>query len=801
METLSSVSQLAARTPLRGVVLGSAAALMFTAMAAAQASTDARRILATHDYTTTAGAAAGLREVWVDVKTPGARHPNDARTYAVGTIELESNDVDSKFSGEDVRPPVDTYRTFNLNSGTKQVVILQCRLADESIAWQRYFYGETSVDEARFTNARAVSVWPAEDPEDVRIAICGETAERRLPFSQLTTELANANASDPTGFLAVFDGAGVLKWSHQFYGHSFSQRCAITDLSIRVEQEGETTYDVVTYCGISTHGNYPGATTPLTPLLPFDAPVPAQGSSYVGAGGGTDNGLGTWDGIFGRLQHDRAGGTTSKVFHSVLGGSEMDGSFGLAALTEDRYAVVGNTTRLSSAQSAYAFPFTHSTADWNNVGGSTPAYSVGTLTLFDASPTRSGNKLSLTASYALGRVGSSTTIARDVAVREGSAWSPGLGFFGAIVGTTDDWSSSTDNLITNLASGTGTQGSWGGGFDGFLATLVVQQSLSATNPVIFLSTTFHGGTGDDGLNGVAMVQDDNDRYLVTGQTDSAGNGGHDLVVAEYDHNAYLLRSDVIGGSNIEASAPMGQNHATTGSFGYLSGIAGVPAGGGVDVDGRGRVTVVGSSLSAGQSPPFPNFGASNLGPLGGVDGVRATFDMLPPGVWRTDGTGTRASVHGTVPQPSGYNGGITPAACVSPFGHLPGAPGVPVTRGQIRYQGPDPAGGASNVLISSRIQATSTLFIGAVMQVGFPGSPGSDVLAPNIEFWTPTNPSALIATATGAADWLIFPTGAGMPSGSYEFTIQAIYLLTSPLSCDTGATLGLVASPGLVISY
>jgi hypothetical protein len=45
----------------------------------------------------------------------------------------------------------------------------------------------------------------------------------------------------------------------------------------------------------------------------------------------------------------------------------------------------------------------------------------------------------------------------------------------------------------------------------------------------------------------------------------------------------------------------------------------------------------------------------------------------------------------------------------------------------------------------------------------------------------------------------VFP--GGMPSGSYEFTVQIVFLLSSALSCDSGATLALAATPGLVISY
>jgi hypothetical protein len=66
---------------------------------------------------------------------------------------------------------------------------------------------------------------------------------------------------------------------------------------------------------------------------------------------------------------------------------------------------------------------------------------------------------------------------------------------------------------------------------------------------------------------------------------------------------------------------------------------GDPAGGGIAVDARARVTVVGQTYSTnypvqGGLGPDNSTGAPRL-----PDAVRTTIDMLPPGVGRTDGTG------------------------------------------------------------------------------------------------------------------------------------------------------------------
>src|SRR5262245_54081699 len=104
-----------------------------------------------------------FREGWADVKTPG-----NGRTYAVGTIDVR-NTQDSafplaEFSGRSATPSLPADPGFLLPGlQTRQVAILQVTDAAQTILWQRYFYGSSGTFEAsaRPTNARAISVWPA----------------------------------------------------------------------------------------------------------------------------------------------------------------------------------------------------------------------------------------------------------------------------------------------------------------------------------------------------------------------------------------------------------------------------------------------------------------------------------------------------------------------------------------------------------------------------------------------------------------------------------------------------------------
>lgn len=360
----------------------------------------------THDWTENINLTNPFKESWADVKTPGGHQGFEGqnetrRTYVVGTIEVQrtgpsgfnpSLPLFSEFVAEANGLPV-----FDLAGpppGTqlrRQVVMLQCNDAQDGIVWQRYFYGRSGnpLEVENFekpNNARAVSVWAAErvsadeltgDP-NTRIAICGETWDERLVESQAPLGWSDAGTS-PSGFLAVYNGNGDLLWTHHFFaGSNPLSSCAITDLSIRVDELGD---EIVTYCGIMTHGD-PGTGTELSPVRPFASPG-------AGLSGGATTQGGGWDGFVGRLR--RSGGVTTREFHSIVSGSGQDGLFGLAEITESRFAVVGSTSLETPGTSEFPITFTPLVAP----------YAVGVALVFDAAQVPGGN-LVLDAGIALG---------------------------------------------------------------------------------------------------------------------------------------------------------------------------------------------------------------------------------------------------------------------------------------------------------------------------------------------------------------------------------------------------------------
>lgn len=290
---------------------------------------------------------------------------------------------------------------------------------------------------------------------------------------------------------------------------------------------------------------------------------------------------------------------------------------------------------------------------------------------------------------------------------------------------------------------------------------------------------------------------------VFGTTASSGAGGADFLVSLWVDRSmsvpYMepIREDVIGSTSSEFAAPMGPQHATALlPLTYPTNL-GSPAGGGVAMDARGRVMIVGAADSAGAPVTYPTVVGD--APRGGPDGVRTVFDMLPERVWRTDGTGTRAASFGTVPDPagSGYDGGTSPTSCIEGFGVQIGGPTVGLRRMFINYLGSAPAVGVTNAVANIEAVVPGYTIIAGLMQYGILDSPGG-IAGSTIELWAQNNPAVLGLDVTS---WPLFPTGGGMPSGSHEFVVQVVYLLSSTLPCDAGASLALAASPGLVFGY
>ncbi|HZN39812.1 MAG TPA: hypothetical protein VFD82_13465 [Planctomycetota bacterium] len=610
------------------LIEGGALASLFLSQLCAQAPVPLR--YSTHDWTRPilSPTTQDYREAFADVKSPG-----DGRTYAVGTIEVKHTGLNismpiQAFFSDSACDPSSGLLPFDTIFAPRQVVVLQ--VTDSTnlfppspthpIVWQRYFYGTNAPALPPFnpSNARGISVWPGSDAFDTRIAICGETYDQILPGSQAPTPgWATNTGNHAGGFIAVYRGNGDLLWSHHFFtdrgtlpeyndGH-----CAITDVSIRVEAGN----DIVTYCGISSFGNPSGPIDSLTPLRAFAAPTPTGTClpPYSLTGGATDNGAGQWDGIVGRLSRPHDGsGTTTPVFHSIVGGSEQDGLFGIAEIDENVFVGVG-----SSGTPPSPTTLGPNTFPWTTPVCPAPGTAQGVVMVFNAPAT--GNpptaNLQLLTAQNLGSPGSPPTghtVARDVFAIP--RWKSGPVDQVLIVGSTND-----PNLLTNLGitSSTfpyaGPQPAWGGQSDGFI---LAAQPTSAQ--LTFFSGTFRGGAGDEGITGVQGWNEFLDHFVVVGFGTPAGTPNFDLEAESYfidttgPFQLKRLTQTRVGGTGEDMPAAMGRLRATNPSVQPWAGQVfprlpfndyGLrdPAGGGIAVDQSARVNVVGTTAS----PDYP----------------------------------------------------------------------------------------------------------------------------------------------------------------------------------------------------
>lgn len=732
-----------------------------------------KSVFVTQDYT--ASTLEGpFREAWVDTKTPGGMPmflpsgggvvADTRRTYVVGTIEVQTTVTGAEFSGEDASPSSGT--GFSLTGqNRRQVVVLQCNLthfgtvggtpAPNQILWQRYFYGESGTtqnpDTTRATNARAISVWMAEDPADVRIAICGETYDARIPLSQSpTVGWTAASASHPSGYIAVYDGDGFLLWTRHFFAGSESDvDCAVTDVSIRVDDEG---IEYVTYCGISSHGN-PGSGTLLTPEKEFASPGTGLTS------GSTTQSPGQWDGFVGRLV--RTGSTITQPFHSMVSSGGQDGLFGLAEITEDRFAVVGATRAADGSEDD--FPIAD--GGFQVLG---PPYYVGVALVFDASAVPGGN-LVLATSQGLGRQTSDLhTIARDISVGwDVKGQTPDITPMLYVVGSTDDDSlQPTTPSPVWLVTGSNGQQTFRGGTDGFIAVL----SDEAATPLLRAQTfAYWGGEGDDGLTGVNGWNEFGEHIGVVGFT-TPGEAASDIGVSTYFfNNAYghdnslsgntspvnasyellRIRDAVLGGAGTDYPTMIGAQNATDDVAGTSPSLLfdteglGFTPGGGIAVGNDGRINAVGRTGSPGITPV-----GGGRAYDAGLDAVRGELDLLPasptslPGVARTDGTGFQGS--GANFPLVGYWGGTTPTCGLAPYGRRIGEPVPLLARMMIDYEGAAPAGGVSDtaIIVSRPTNYPGSFPIGAFwftlpITTGFP-------IFDEVEFWVNTGVGVLV---------------------------------------------------------
>jgi hypothetical protein len=827
----------------------------------------------THDWTSTPAAGpeydnAELREAWADSKSAG-----DGFTYSVGSIEVRDTRIVNgqlpQFSGVDVDLPpgvLGASREFLLMPvgpigaqfvPVRQIVLLQCVDAFGAIQWQRYFYGGTAAlpEEAyyrRWANARGISVWAGPTPQETRIAICGEQQDDMLPLSQdqggWVAQPSTHPAPDWTGFVAVYDGTGSLLWTHHFFGPTVASPgsaaqawpdCAITDVSIRVEGEGENTRDVVTYCGISSWGN--SAANPLTdwlaPIRPF-APVAGCATS---SGGDTNfaalpfpAGTYQWDGIVGRLSRDHVAphGNLQREFHSIVGGPEQDGLFGIAEMADNRFVVVGSTSRIGTGAMP-AFPFT-------SVCDPAAPFRVGTQLTFDASATRLPvGDLLLETSVPLGTIGTHpdetpiSTIARDVLVHLHN-----LDTLNAIyvVGATDDPAFFTAvgaiGVPTNLDTLQGPS-------DGFF---LASQDYAPGQTVLVgqLGGGYIGDSGADGLTGISSWNEYTDYLGVCGYSETPGNGFDVQVASLFNNNVRpagqppvfepwsLLRRTLWGGSAEDRPAVMGIRNATcevspgSGGLRFETGLGstidsdavGNPAGGGITVDPRVRLTVVGRTRSSDYpvtAAAFqPRYGVPRSF-FGTDDAVRTEFDMLPVGVGRTDGTGSDFGPVLVPLSPAGATGATSPPCVLSSFGLRPNEAVPPLQRMLIDYEGANVVGATPGILVV-RPPRTGQV-IGTMLQYGLPAAAPVNLgglelwlLDPSAATWLEVWAGPYAETSWRFQFWVpLGDPGIPPPYNTMPISAQLFSLMlcdnTWACGCDPSTNFAIVASPALFFRF
>lgn len=360
--------------------------------------------------------------------------------------------------------------------------------------------------------------------------------------------------------------------------------------------------------------------------------------------------------------------------------------------------------------------------------------------------------------------------------------------------------------------------------DGFILTA---EDIPASPLVFFRRGSFRGGAGDDGLTGVGAWNEYVDHVAVVGFTRSAASGSTNdfdvgtifsdtpnlpnvafISAASPGSMAQLTftRSGTLGGTGNETPAAMGTINVLNKVFGlfYDEANLGPAPGGGVCVDHRARVHVVGATPSPGLTPTIAPF-LPGRGLRGGQDAVRSMLDMLPPRVGRSDGTGTFGAplIPAVGPIP-GTTGATTPTCNLSPFGRLVGGAIPGLRRMTIDYEGTPPGVAVTPVLLVDRPPGNSTV-IGTAVQINIPGSAPLDPFPVSlVELWPqPGMTVVLFFPPPGAPPSSFRATLPALPAPSGSFTVQVIQLLAANLpACGPGRTVFNVAgSPALTFDY
>ncbi len=391
-----------------------------------------------------------------------------------------------------------------------------------------------------------------------------------------------------------------------------------------------------------------------------------------------------------------------------------------------------------------------------------------------------------------------------------------------IVGSTTDPSLATGGAFHPLPNG---------GVANPLPTGFIASAGSASHPLVFasyfLAAWLHQSSG---LTSVSAWSEYPDHLAVAGWTEGS-DGVRDIVVATLFRDStpggssdlQIVRQHRIPANGDEAPGPRDRGSAFLGAPTLLSALTALPSqhafgytqaawdglrdfnGGGLAVDPRGRLTVVGATKGVGLTimgyvSDYPALGSGSAGAQvlhdkEDLDAVFSVVEMLPDGVCRSDGTGSCP--------PPGWspvgNGGTTPACALSPFGMLPAASPPILKRMFLDYEGTPGSGYVS--LVVDRPPPSSWVAMSAWHIGGVPAPTPFFDAAHEVELWFAT-PASLafypVLTLGGSAreTWSALPLG-------FTYMAQYVCLLTQPLAGTpcTGTTLDWAATPAMVFSH
>jgi hypothetical protein len=306
-------------------------------------------------------------------------------------------------------------------------------------------------------------------------------------------------------------------------------------------------------------------------------------------------------------------------------------------------------------------------------------------------------------------------------------------------------------------------------------------------PTSFPILTYIGAAGDDGLTGIASWNEFSDHFAVTGFAADTF-GATDMVAYSLfkDTEASPVYGPLLVLRELRESVAGNQIPAAPGPADSLVGwstvaVLGPAGGGGIGVDDRGRVHVVGMTDSPGLVPDSggrPYTAAS--------DGVRMRLQMLPAGASTSEQAGDPTSW---------YTGGTTPACALQPGGLRVVGPSPLLYRMMIDIEGTIAAGSTNVAILLDRPpQQANTGVLGA-LQFGFPAS--TPLVQNLVEIWTLNNPTTqFFAPLLGSSvRFRLSPLPA-----SATFTTQFLAAYAMPIAA-CGTTLPIAGSPALTVSY